>query len=112
MFLVIIGWVFFSIESGSHALNYLKVMLGMGEAGWIQSISLFDGMENMVLFMIALIGSTPIFAWLGKRLAASTNGYGIALYRILDKVILGILLIASIAYIVDATYNPFLYFRF
>ena len=112
MFLVIVGWVFFSIESGSHALNYLKVMLGMGEAGWIQSISLFDGMENMVIFIIALIGSTPIFAWIGKRLASSTNGYGIALYRILDKVILGILLIASIAYIVDATYNPFLYFRF
>ena len=112
MFLVIVGWVFFSIESGSHALNYLKVMLGMGEAGWIQSISLFDGMENMVLFIIALIGSTPIFAWIGKRLASSTNGYGIALYRILDKVVLGVLLIASIAYIVDATYNPFLYFRF
>ena len=112
MFLVIIGWVFFSIESGSHALNYLKVMLGMGEAGWIQSISLFDGMENMVIFIIALIGSTPIFAWIGKRLASSTNGYGIALYRILDKVVLGVLLIASIAYIVDATYNPFLYFRF
>ena len=112
MFLVIIGWVFFSIESGSRALNYLKVMLGMGEAGWIQSISLFDGMENMVLFIIALIGSTPIFAWIGKRLASSTNGYGIALYRILDKVVLGVLLIASIAYIVDATYNPFLYFRF
>lgn len=112
MFMVIIGWVFFSIESGSHALNYLKVMLGMGDAGWIQSISLFDGMENLVLFMIALIGSTPIFAWLGKRLAASTNGYGIALYRVLDKIVLGVLLIASIAYIVDATYNPFLYFRF
>ena len=112
MFLVIVGWVFFSIESGSHALNYLKVMLGMGEAGWIQSISLFDGMENMVIFIIALIGSTPIFAWIGKRLESSANGYGIALCRVLDKVILGILLIASIAYIVDATYNPFLYFRF
>ena len=87
-------------------------MLGLGEAGWIQSISLFDGLENVVLFIIALVGSTPIFAWLGRRLAASTNGYGIILYRILDKVILGILLIASIAYIVDATYNPFLYFRF
>lgn len=112
MFLVIIGWVFFAIESGSHALDYLKIMLGMGEAGWIQRVSLFDGIENLVIFLIALIGSTPIFAWLGKRLESSTNGYGIALYRILDKVILGVLLIASIAYIVDATYNPFLYFRF
>ena len=112
MFLVIIGWVFFAIENGSHAWNYLKVMLGMGEAGWLQTISLFDGMENLVLFVIAIIGSTPVFAWLGRRMAASRKGFGIALYRVLDKVIPAILLIASIAYIVDATYNPFLYFRF
>ncbi len=112
MFLVIIGWVFFAIESGSHAISYLKVMLGMGQAGWMQTSSLFDGMENLVIFGIAILGSTPVFAWIGRRMKASTNGLGIALYRVLDKVVLAVLLIASIAYIVDATYNPFLYFRF
>jgi len=112
MFLVILGWVFFSIESGSRAVSYLKVMLGMGQAGWIQASALFDGMENLVIFGIAIIGSTPIFAWIGRRMEASANGFGIALYRVWDKVVLAVLLIASIAYIVDATYNPFLYFRF
>lgn len=112
MVLVIIGWVFFAIEDGSASIDYLKIMFGMGQAGWIHTVSLFDGMENLVLFAIAIVGSTPVFAWAGKRLASSVNGCGIALYRVLDKLIPAILLIASIAYIVDATYNPFLYFRF
>ncbi len=112
MVLVIISWVFFAIESGSGALNYLKVMLGMGKTGWVNTASLFDGMENLVLFAIALIGSTPVCRSIGKRLENSTSGYGIAWYRFLDKLIPAVLLIASIAYIVDATYNPFLYFRF
>ena len=112
MLLVIIGWVFFAIENGNGAINYLKVMLGMGDAGWVNRGALFDGLENLVIFAIALIGSTPLLASIGKKLEASENGYGIATYRFLDKVISAILLIASIAYIVDATYNPFLYFRF
>ena len=32
--------------------------------------------------------------------------------RLFEKIIPALLLLASIAYIVDASYNPFLYFRF
>ena len=112
MVLVIISWVFFAIENGSSAVNYLKVMLGMGEAGWFHTASLFDGMENLVLFLIAIIGATPLCRNLARRLEQSPRGYSIAACRILDKLIPAAILIASIAYIVDATYNPFLYFRF
>ncbi len=112
MLIVVNGWVFFAIEKGTGALDYLRVMLGLGEAGWVQAAALFDGRENIVLFAVAIIGSTPLLAWIGRRMEASVTGYGIAQYRFWDKVIPAILLIASIAYIVDATYNPFLYFRF
>ena len=112
MLVVLFGWVFFAIENGTQAWNYLKIMLGMGAAGWVQNAALFDGVENIVLFVVAVIGSTPVFAWIGRRMSQSTNGWGIAQCRFLDKVIPAILLLASIAYIVDATYNPFLYFRF
>ena len=112
MLIVIIGWVFFAIESGSGAWNYLKIMLGMGQAGWINNAALFDGVENIVIFAIAVIGATPVFALIGRRMEKSVYGTGIALCRVFDKLIPAILLITSIAYIVDATYNPFLYFRF
>ena len=112
MLIVLFGWVFFAIENGTQAWNYLKIMLGMGSAGWVQNAALFDGVENILLFVVAVIGSTPVFAWIGRKMAKSTTGWGIAQWRFLDKLIPAILLIASIAYIVDATYNPFLYFRF
>jgi hypothetical protein len=35
-----------------------------------------------------------------------------AVYRLGEKVIPAALLILSIAYVVEASYNPFLYFRF
>lgn len=112
MLLVVISWVFFAIESGGGAMDYLKVMAGMGEAGWAGSISYFDGLENLVLFVIAAIASTPLLHRMGSDLEKAATGYGIAVCRVLEKVVTAVLLIASIAYIVDATYNPFLYFRF
>lgn len=112
MFLVVISWVFFAIEKGTGAIDYLKIMFGMGEIGWVQSEALFEGLEYLVLFVIGAVGCTPILAMIGRRLENASNGGGIAVYRVLDKLIPAILLIASIAYIVDATYNPFLYFRF
>lgn len=112
LLLVVISWVFFAIEDGGGAIKYLFIMFGLGEAGWAQTASLFEGMEYLLLFVIAAIGSTPLLQRIGRRIERSVNGYGIAWYRILDKLIPAVLLLASIAYIVDATYNPFLYFRF
>jgi len=112
LLLVLISWVFFAIDSGQRAVDYLLVMLGLGDAGWVQTAALFEGMEYLWLFVIAAVGSTPLFGRIGKRIERSVNGYGIAWYRFLDKLIPAVLLLASIAYIVDATYNPFLYFRF
>ena len=47
-----------------------------------------------------------------KKLEKIKTGWGIALYRLGEKVMPPLLLLLSIAYIVDASYNPFLYFRF
>mgnify|MGYP003296814215 CR=1 FL=1 len=87
-------------------------MFGLQGAGIYNRETLFMGMENAVLFVIAVIAATPLVKNICKRMSESQKGFGIAGYRILEKLLPAILLIASIAYIVDATYNPFLYFRF
>lgn len=111
-FVVLISWVFFSIEGGSGAFGYLKAMFGLNGTGLYDREALFIGLESLVLLLIAVIAATPFPRNFAKRLENSTSGYGIAGYRVLEKLLPAILLIASIAYIVDATYNPFLYFRF
>ena len=112
LFLVLISWVFFSIENTTGIKQYLLAMFGANGGGLYNREALFWGLENVVLFVIALVAATPLFSRLTARLGKASTGYGIALYRILEKLVPAVLLIASIAYIVDATYNPFLYFRF
>jgi hypothetical protein len=62
--------------------------------------------------VIALIACLPLGNHLVHALRSSKTGPAMALYRLGEKVIPAALLILSIAYIVDASYNPFLYFRF
>lgn len=112
LILVLISWVFFAIESTEGILNYLLALFGQNEAGIYNRAAVFMGLENLVLLIIAIVAATPLCSKMTTRLARSRCGHGLALYRVLEKLFPALLLIASIAYVVDATYNPFLYFRF
>ena len=87
-------------------------MFGLQNGGLYTQEAIFMGMENVVLFAIAVIAATPLAKNMCNKLAQKKTGRAIAAYRVLEKLLPAILLLASIAYIVDATYNPFLYFRF
>ncbi|MDE7223886.1 MAG: MBOAT family protein, partial [Acetatifactor sp.] len=109
---VLVGWVFFAIESGRGALSYLLVMFGRGMAGLYNDLTLFTLREYRVLLIAAAVASTPLVHRLTERLF-SIGGSGVVVCRrVLEKLIPALLLLASIAYIVEASYNPFLYFRF
>lgn len=112
LLIVIIGWVLFEVSSLKEGVRYLSAMFGINGAGLYDRESLFMGLEYLVLFVIAVVACTPIAQKLGNKMSQSVTGYGLAIYRILEKVLPALLLIMSLAYIVDATYNPFLYFRF
>lgn len=68
--------------------------------------------EYFVLLVIAAVAATPLPGLLAKGLERAETGWGIALYRLGEKVVPALLLLLSIAVIVDGTFNPFLYFRF
>lgn len=78
----------------------------------LDSRGLYLGRQYLVLFLLAAVGSTPLLANAVRRLEHSPSGFGIALYRLGEKVIPVVLLVLAVAGIVDASYNPFLYFRF
>lgn len=109
---VLVGWVLFAVEEADGITEYLEAMLGMNKAGLYSSQSLYLGGEYAVLLIIAAVAATPLWSMLMKRLKGMGTGYAIALYRLGEKVLPAMLLLMSIAYIVEASYNPFLYFRF
>ena len=59
-----------------------------------------------ILLMAGIVGATPLMKRLGNRLAATKTG------PVLEPVLLAVALVLCVAYLVDGSFNPFLYFRF
>ncbi|MFR1760392.1 MBOAT family O-acyltransferase [Frisingicoccus sp.] len=106
--IVIIGWVFFFSPDMGYAARYIGCMFDVGGAGFINKSAVYYFLTNIILILICAIGSTPYVHRLFKILVFKTKKKHIWS----AVVIYGILFLIVIAYLVSATYNPFLYFRF
>lgn len=108
MLLVMIGWVLFFSPGFTDAVVYLGKMFGAGAAGIVDRQALYLIKNNWLLWIMLVIGSTPVMHRLGKVLLYDEErprvGISVVLY-------LGMFLLC-VAYLVTETYNPFLYFRF
>lgn len=106
---ILIGWSLFAIEDLDLLPHYLYVMLGLSQAEWINGTSLYYLKSYGILLVVLAFASTPITARLTSKLNNKMNP---TMMAILEVIVLTILLLASTAYIIDDSYNPFLYFRF
>ena len=105
LFLVVIGWALFAIEDMGQLGMYLKAMFGLNGAGLADGKALYNLGSFLPMLIILAVASTPLASKLWKKLP--TKGAQVIL-----PVLLLLGLFFSTAYLVDATYNPFLYFRF
>ncbi len=110
--IVLFGWVLFSLETVGAVGGYLGAMFCAHGGNLLDRQGMYLGREYVILLVIAAIAATPLGSSLAKKVKSAGTGYMIALYRLGEKVIPPILLLLSIAYIVEDSYNPFLYFRF
>lgn len=108
LILVMVGWVLFFSPSLGGAAAYLGAMFGIGGKGLIDMTGFYYLKSGLILGIIAAIGSTPLpyrkftdLLWKEERYMQAIS---IVMYA-------GIFLIST-AYLVNDTYNPFLYFRF
>lgn len=108
MVLVIIGWVFFGSTSLTVAIDYIKIMFGMAGHQLIDSTSLYYLYTNIKLFIILGVCATPIVSTLFSKIINIGEKKGVVFAVIVNILII----VLSTAYLVNETYNPFLYFRF
>lgn len=111
MFLVVISWVIFKCEDLSYGISYLKAMFGVSGAGFFNSESIYLLRNYGILLVILILGCTGIPKSQGKKMEHRFGENGSVMTAVKVIMYLSILFL-SIAYLVDATYNPFLYFRF
>lgn len=109
---VLAGWVLFGLNGTVNIISYFRAMLGGNGIGFADAQGMFLLEEYVVLFAVAALTATPLVRNLVKKVGEQKTGYAMAVYRLGEKCIPAALLLLSVAYIVDASYNPFLYFRF
>ena len=103
MFIVLIAWVFFAFTDFSAGLRYLGVMFG--NAPVFNGLTM-DYLRNyIVLFVLCAVSSTPLFKDKLNILQNKKLAWAAPVLAVLC-------LLVCTAFIVDASYNPFLYFRF
>lgn len=106
--LVMFGWVLFFSPSLGSAVSYMGTMLGIGGAGLADLTGWYYLKSGLVLGIIAAVGSTPVVYRRFSKWEHSRNPYK----QIACVVVYAGIFLISTAYLVNATYNPFLYFRF
>ena len=107
-FLVFFGWVLFFSPSLGSALHYYGQMFGLGHMGFLDSTCRYYLSGSLILLLLALVGSGPVVQRLHQRVAYWKGGrltyVSVALYLVL--------LILTVACLVNATYTSFLYVQF
>lgn len=106
LIIVIISFTIFSIEDLPTLINQLKNMLLMNDIPLINDLTLFYIRNNIVLLIVISISSTPLINNIYIKYIKNSK------YEIIKPFIIVIGFIICVAFLVNASYNPFLYFRF
>lgn len=108
LFIVVVGWVFFEFTNLTEGFHYLQVMFGFTASPWVDGTALFYLYTYALFWVILVLCATPLpQRWLAHCQGKAKLFNGVAL-----TVMYSLLLFFCTAYLVNLSYNPFLYFRF
>ena len=105
---VVFGFVLFDAATLSGAWDCIRGMLGLGGLPIASAEGVYLLKSNALLLILAALGATP----LPKRIAKVLEARCPKAAALLHPAALCALLLICTAYLVDGSYNPFLYFRF
>ncbi len=109
LFLVAISFVIFSAGNLTDALGYMGGMFGAG-VPLISTETLFYLRDYGALLLVGIISATPLPKMILAKLCKNSKTENI--WKIAETLLLAALLLICTAYLVDGSFNPFLYFRF
>ena len=101
LFLVMISFIIFNASDMGEAFQYIRGLFGGAPLSNGETVYYLK--SYLLVFIIAIVGSTPIVKKAAERSRALSCAEPVALIA---------LLFVCTAYLVDGSFNPFLYFRF
>ena len=110
LFIVMISFVIFNASSISDIMNTISGLFGFNHVCFINDYTIYNLKNYLIILIISIIGATPIMKNIIEKLRKSKTMDNII--NIIEPIFMIFLLIIVTAYLVDSSYNPFLYFRF
>jgi len=110
LFFVLISFVIFNADSMREAFSYIGAMFGAGDIPLVSAEFSYYLRSYAVIIVIGIIGATPLPKLTVN--AVSKTKHGGTVMAFCEPVVLVLLFILCTAYLVDGSFNPFLYFRF
>ena len=117
IFFILISWIIFDAGMGAGitgnltiAFERIKMMLGFGNIPFITADTIYYLRSYLVMFIIAIIASTPLVKILVNKI--KENNIGRKIINVLTPITCGVLLIVVTAFLVDGSFSPFIYFSF
>ncbi len=108
LFLVVVGFVIFNAADMAQAADDLKCMFGMGSILPVSKEAWYYLGSYGVTMLIGLVGCTPLATCMISKIPPQADNIRFVIQTV---GIIGLLLLST-AYLVDGSFNPFLYFRF
>lgn len=110
LFFVMVSFVIFNGESLGQAFRDLAGLVGAGGIPLVSAEALYCLRSFGVVLLTGVIAATPVVRILAEKIAERPAGG--KLLNLLEPAALAGLLLVMTAYLVDGSFNPFLYFRF
>lgn len=110
LLIVMISFIIFNANDIGQAFLQIGGLFGANGEAFINSYTFYYLKSYFVILIIGLIGATPFLK--DKINQLKEKGKVRKVINVLEPVVLVCLLIFVTAYLVDNSYNPFLYFRF
>lgn len=101
--IVLIGFVIFDATNLNQAWEYIGAMFGFTEVPMVSAEAVYYLKSYAVIYMVSILGATPLVKSIATRIKKADY---------FEPILLLGLLLAVTAFLVDGSFNPFLYFRF
>ena len=110
LLIIMISFVIFNAKDLQEAIFYIRGMFGLAGVPFVSPEGIYYLKSYGVLIAGAMIGSTPLIKNRVNCFSETSVGKNLSVF--LRPLIIFIIVVVCTAYLIDSSFNPFLYFRF
>lgn len=109
LLIVVVSFLIFNSNSVLEIFTSLKNMFMLNKIPLTDKVTNYYLQNYLGVLIISIIASTPLVKVMGLKLSKTKMKIGVDILEIVGYILL---LVISTAFLIDESFNPFLYFRF